>query len=326
MTDGSIVTNGRGRLLFDQLREFDAIRSDPDILECVDGWNVVCVDNLLTGCLDNAAALRDEPGFSFHHCDIVDGIDVSGELDAVMNFASPASPLDYQELPLETLRVGSVGTEHCLELADRKRARHLQASTSEVYGDPLVHPQPETYWGNVSTLGPRSVYDEAKRYGESLTMAYKRVRSVDTRIVRIFNTYGPRMRLGDGRVVPTFISKALLGQGLPVFGDGSQTRSFCYVDDLVEGVVRMLESDDPGPINLGNPTEMTILDLAELCVEIFGAPGAHVVHEALPEHDPKVRQPDITKARDVLGWQPEVGLRDGLMRSVTYFEDALARA
>ena len=289
-----------------------------------DGWAVVAVDNFITGSRDNVAHLLGEPGFELVEQDITEPFDVAGEVTAVLNFASPASPIDYQELPIETMRVGSLGTEHCLQLAHRKGATILQASTSEVYGDPEEHPQKETYRGSVSTLGPRACYDEAKRYGEAIVTTYRRSKGVDTRIIRIFNTYGPRMRINDGRVVPTFISMALRGEALPVFGDGSQTRSFCYVDDLVEGIVRVLAQSDPGPINLGNPTELTIKELAEQILELFGTEGAHIAHRPLPEDDPKVRKPDITLARKLLGWDPTITLADGLGRSVGYFRRAIA--
>jgi len=285
-----------------------------------EGYEVVCMDNLITGALANIEHLFGRDGFVFVRHDVTNFIHVAGSLDAILHFASPASPIDYLKLPIQTLKVGSLGTHKALGLAKSKGARFLLASTSEVYGDPLVHPQPETYWGNVNPVGPRGVYDEAKRFAEALTMAYHRHHGVDTRIVRIFNTYGPRMRAGDGRVVPTFINQALRGEPLTCFGDGSQTRSFCYVDDLIEGIYRLLESDHTEPTNIGNPSEMTVLEFAREVLRLTGS-AADVVFEALPVDDPKVRQPDIAVARKVLGWQPRVPLEEGLAATVEYFRD-----
>ncbi|HWP66313.1 MAG TPA: UDP-glucuronic acid decarboxylase family protein [Candidatus Limnocylindria bacterium] len=283
-----------------------------------DGCEVICMDNLLTGSADNVAHLFSDPRFTFIQQDVTNYIHVKGELDAILHFASPASPVDYLELPIQTLKVGSLGTHKALGLAKEKGARLLLASTSEVYGDPLVHPQNEDYWGNVNPIGPRGVYDEAKRFAEALTMAYHRTHGVETRIVRIFNTHGPRMRLNDGRVVPNFIAQALRGEPITVYGDGSQTRSFCYVSDLVEGIVRLLRSDYPGPVNCGNPMEVTILQFAERIKMLTGS-SSPIVFKPLPEDDPKVRQPDITRARTLLGWEPQVGLDDGLRRTIEYF-------
>ncbi|MFP6598859.1 MAG: UDP-glucuronic acid decarboxylase family protein [Deltaproteobacteria bacterium] len=286
------------------------------------GDEVICVDNLLTGDRDNIAHLFGDRNFSFHDQNITEYIYVSGELDFILHFASPASPVDYLELPIQTLKVGSLGTHKALGLAKEKKARILVASTSEVYGDPLVHPQREDYWGNVNPIGPRGVYDEAKRFLEAMTMAYRRSHGVDTRIARIFNTYGPRMRMRDGRVVPNFICQALRGEPMTVYGKGDQTRSFCYVDDLVEGVVRLLESDEEEPVNLGNPAEMTILDFAVRIKELTGS-AVDIVHEPLPVDDPKVRQPDISKAKARLGWEPRVELEEGLGKAIEYFRAKL---
>ena len=283
-----------------------------------DGAAVVAVDNFLTGSEENLRGLRGRPGFEFLKQDIVEGISVQGPLDYVFNLASPASPIDYAQLPLETLRVGSIGTENALKLAEAKGAVFLQASTSEVYGDPLVHPQHEGYYGNVNPIGPRAVYDEAKRYAEALTSAYARVRGVKTRIVRIFNTYGPRMRLNDGRVVPAFVGQALRGEDFTVFGDGTQTRSFCHVKDLVDGLVRLALSDVTEPVNIGNPREMTILQFAE-AVRAAAGGGGKIVHQPLPQNDPKQRRPDITRARTLLGWEPRVPLEEGLRETIAYF-------
>ena len=288
-----------------------------------EGYEVICMDNLITGDLRNVEHLSADPRFHFHHQDVTEYIHVPGALDAVLHFASPASPLDYLELPIQTLKVGSLGTHKALGLARAKRARFLLASTSECYGDPLVHPQREDYWGNVNPVGPRGVYDEAKRFAEAMSMAYHRYHGLDTRIVRIFNTYGPRMRLDDGRALPAFLSQALRGEPLTVFGDGSQTRSFCYVDDLIEGIWRLLRSDEHLPTNLGNPQEMTILDFARLILELTGS-RSEIVTRPLPEDDPKVRQPDITTARRVLGWEPRIDLREGLQRTLPYFRERLA--
>ena len=290
-----------------------------------DGHEVVCVDNLLTGDRDNIAPLFTNPKFTFLEQDITNYIWVSGPLDAIMHFASPASPVDYLELPIQTLKVGSLGTHKALGLAKEKKARILVASTSEVYGDPLVHPQEESYWGNVNPIGPRGVYDEAKRFLEALTMAYMRTHGVETRIARIFNTYGPRMRMEDGRVVPNFICQALRGEPLTLYGDGSQTRSFCYVDDLVEGLVRLLWSDERMPTNLGNPAEMTIMDFARKIKELSGS-DAPIEEKPLPVDDPKVRQPNISKAKELLDWQPRVPLEEGLRKTIAWFRQRLGRA
>jgi dTDP-glucose 4,6-dehydratase len=283
-----------------------------------DGAAVVAVDNFITGTEENLRTLRGRPGFEFSRQDIVEGLSIDGPVDFVLNLASPASPIDYAQLPLETLRVGSLGTENGLKLAEAKGAVFLMASTSEVYGDPLVHPQHEGYYGNVNPIGPRAVYDEAKRYAEAITSAYARVRGVRTRIVRIFNTYGPRMRLNDGRVVPAFVGQALRGEDFTVFGDGTQTRSFCYVKDLVDGLVRLVLSDVSDPVNIGNPREMTILQFAE-AVRAAAGGGGRIIHKELPQNDPKQRQPDITRARTLLGWQPKVPLEEGLRETIAYF-------
>jgi dTDP-glucose 4,6-dehydratase len=290
-----------------------------------DGDDVICMDNLLTGAADNIAHLFANRRFSFIQQDVTTYIYVKGTVDAILHFASPASPIDYLELPIQTLKVGSLGTHKALGLAKEKSARFLLASTSEVYGDPLVHPQNEEYWGNVNPIGPRGVYDEAKRFAEALTMAYHRTHKVETRIVRIFNTYGPRMRLNDGRVVPNFISQALKGEPLTVYGDGSQTRSFCYVSDLVEGIARLLRSDYSGPVNCGNPNETTILEFAER-IKALTKSRSEIVFRPLPVDDPKVRQPDITRARSLLGWEPKVALEDGLRRTIEYFKPTLGLA
>ncbi len=282
----------------------------------------MCLDNLITGDMDNVAHLFVNPRFSFVHQDVTNYIYVSGHIDAILHFASPASPIDYLELPIQTLKVGSLGTHKGLGLARVKAARFLLASTSEVYGDPLVHPQPEDYWGNVNPIGPRGVYDEAKRFAEALTMAYHRSHGVATRIVRIFNTYGPRMRLGDGRVVPNFITQALRGEALTVYGDGSQTRSFCFVDDLVEGIVRLLRSDCTQPVNLGNPHELSVRAFAETIIRLTGS-ASPLVFQPLPVDDPKVRQPDVSAARRILEWDPKVSLEDGLSKTIAYFRDKL---
>ncbi|TFH25657.1 MAG: SDR family oxidoreductase [Myxococcales bacterium] len=283
---------------------------------------VICVDNLLTGERDNVAHLLASPHFTFLEQDITTYLYVKGPLDAIMHFASPASPVDYLELPIQTLKVGSLGTHKALGLAKEKGARILVASTSEVYGDPLVHPQEESYWGNVNPVGPRGVYDEAKRFMEAMTMAYMRTHGVQTRIARIFNTYGPRMRMRDGRVVPNFICQALRGEPLTVYGDGSQTRSFCYVDDLVEGLTRLLWSDEKDPTNLGNPNEMTIRDFAVKIKELSGSSSV-IEERPLPTDDPKVRQPDIGKAKRLLGWEPRVPLEVGLGNAIEYFREKL---
>ena len=280
--------------------------------------DVVCIDNLLTGSMANVEPLFRTPGFEFEKYDVTNHLHVPGRVDYVLHFASPASPIDYLELPIQTLKVGSLGTHKALGLAKAKAARFLLASTSEVYGDPLMHPQAESYWGNVNPVGPRGVYDEAKRFAEAMTMAYQRYHGLATRIVRIFNTYGPRMRARDGRVVPAFISQALAGEPLTVFGDGSQTRSFCYVDDLIEGIVRLLFSEIGDPVNIGNPAEMTVLQFAEVIRHLTGNRSA-IEFKELPVDDPRVRQPDISLARTRLGWQPRVPLEQGLERTIAYF-------
>ncbi|HKD16949.1 MAG TPA: UDP-glucuronic acid decarboxylase family protein [Thermoanaerobaculia bacterium] len=283
-----------------------------------DGHEVIAMDNLLTGNPRNIAHLDAERRFRFVRHDVTRYIFVDGPLDAVLHFASPASPIDYLELPIQTLKVGALGTHNALGLAKQKKCRFLLASTSEVYGDPLVHPQPETYWGNVNPIGPRGVYDEAKRFGEAITMAYRRSHGLDTRIVRIFNTYGERMRPHDGRVVPALIGQALAGEAMTVFGDGSQTRSFCYVSDLIDGIYRLLLSDVGEPVNIGNPAELSVLDFARTIRSLTGT-RSEIVFKPLPVDDPKVRQPDIVKARTKLGWEPKVTLEDGLRRTIDYF-------
>jgi dTDP-glucose 4,6-dehydratase len=282
------------------------------------GHRVVAVDNLVTGSLENIAHLRGRDEFGFIEQDVTEPLAVAGAARYVFDLASPASPMDYLRLPLETLKVGALGTMRCLELAEARRATFLLASTSEVYGDPLQHPQSEEYWGNVNPVGPRSVYDEAKRYAEALTMAWRGARGVDTRIARIFNTYGPRMRLDDGRVVPAFIGQSLRGEPLTVFGDGTQTRSFCYVSDLVEGLWRLAQSDVHQPVNLGNPGEFTIIEFARLVLKITGS-KSEIVHKPLPQDDPKQRRPDITRAKRLLDWEPRVKLADGLRETIEYF-------
>jgi dTDP-glucose 4,6-dehydratase len=279
------------------------------------GDEVVAIDNLITGAMRNIEDLVGRPGFTFQHHDVSNYVHVSGDIDAVMHLASPASPADFERIPIQILKVGSRGTQHALGLAKDKDARFFLASTSEVYGDPLVHPQPETYWGNVNPIGPRGVYDEAKRYAEALTMAYHRQQGVNTAVVRIFNTYGPRMRAYDGRAIPTFLRQAIGGKPLTVFGDGSQTRSFCYVDDLIRGIVLLAESGEHLPVNLGNPDEKTLLELAEVILRLTGS-SSEIVFEALPVDDPQVRQPDITRAKQILGWQPEISLEDGLRKTI----------
>jgi dTDP-glucose 4,6-dehydratase len=289
-----------------------------------EGFEVVCMDNLITGDIANIEHLFADKRFHFEQRDVTEYIHVSGKLDAILHFASPASPIDYLELPIQTLKVGALGTHKTLGLAHAKRARFLLASTSECYGDPLVHPQSEDYWGNVNPVGPRGVYDEAKRFAEAMTMAYHRFHQVETRIVRIFNTYGPRMRLRDGRALPAFMSQALRNEPITVFGDGSQTRSFCYVDDLVEGIWRLSRCDEHLPVNIGNPSEMTILQFAQAVVAATGS-KSQIVFKPLPVDDPKVRQPDIKKARKLLGWEPKVGLEEGLRRTLDYFRPKLSR-
>jgi dTDP-glucose 4,6-dehydratase len=282
------------------------------------------MDNQLTGNPANLAHVANHPNFEFTRQDVTTFLEVEGQLDGVLHFASPASPVDYLELPIQTLKVGALGTHKALGLAMAKQARFLLASTSEVYGDPLVHPQPESYWGNVNPVGPRGVYDEAKRFAEALVMAYHRYHRLDTRIVRIFNTYGPRMRPNDGRVVSNFIVQALRGDPLTIYGDGSQTRSFCYVDDLIEGILRLFERGTADPTNIGNPHEFTVRQLAERVLALTGS-KSQIVERPLPVDDPQVRQPDITRARDMLGWEPQVGLDDGLRRTIEYFRGVVAR-
>ncbi len=284
-----------------------------------EGFHVIAMDNLITGDLRNIEHLFPSPDFEFYHHDVSKFIHVPGKLDYIMHFASPASPIDYLKIPIQTLKVGSLGTHNCLGLAKDKKARILVASTSEVYGDPMVHPQDESYWGNVNPVGPRGVYDEAKRFQEAITMAYHTFHGVETRIVRIFNTYGPRMRLNDGRALPAFIGQALRGEDLTVFGDGSQTRSFCYVDDLVEGIYRLLLSDYAQPVNVGNPVEISLKDFAEEVIKLTGT-DTKIVFKPLPVDDPKQRRPDITKAKELLGWEPKVSRADGLKITYEYFK------
>lgn len=288
------------------------------------GHRVIAMDNLITGNLANIAHLEGRADFQFVQHNVTEYIDIPGPVDFVFHFASPASPIDYLELPIQTLKVGALGTHKTLGLARAKGARFLLASTSEVYGDPLVHPQPETYWGNVNPIGPRGVYDEAKRFAEAMTMAYHRYHGVDTRIVRIFNTYGPRMRPRDGRVVPAFIAEALKGEPITVFGSGRQTRSFCYVSDLIDGITKLAMSGCHEPVNIGNPSEMTVLDFAEKIRALCGATSP-IVFKPLPEDDPKIRQPDIRKARAVLGWEPATNLDRGLALTIDYFRGLLAK-
>ncbi|HEY9185077.1 MAG TPA: UDP-glucuronic acid decarboxylase family protein [Salegentibacter sp.] len=284
-----------------------------------EGFQVIGMDNLITGDLKNIEHLFGNENFEFLHHDVTRFIHVPGELDYILHFASPASPIDYLKIPIQTLKVGSVGTLHCLGLAKEKNARILIASTSEVYGDPLVHPQNEDYYGNVNSIGPRGVYDEAKRFMESITMAYHRFHGLETRIARIFNTYGPRMRLNDGRVIPAFIGQALRGEDLTVFGDGLQTRSFCFVDDQIEGIYRLLLSDYTEPVNIGNPDEITILDFAEEIIKLTGT-DQKIVYKELPQDDPLQRQPDISRAKDVLGWEPKVTRQEGMKVTYEYFK------
>jgi dTDP-glucose 4,6-dehydratase len=285
------------------------------------GHEVICMDNLITGSVDNIAHIRSD-NFTFVKQNVTQFIGVQGDLDYVLHFASPASPIDYLEFPIQTLKVGAMGTHNALGIAMDKKATFLLASTSEVYGDPLVHPQKETYWGNVNPIGPRGVYDEAKRFAEAITMAYHRTHGIDTKIVRIFNTYGPRMRIEDGRAIPNFLKQALMGEDLTVYGDGSQTRSFCYVSDLVEGICRLLVSDLNEPVNIGNPGEMTVQEMAEKILQATQS-QSKIIHKDLPEDDPKVRQPDITQAKKHLGWQPVVKLDDGLSTTLEYFREKL---
>lgn len=285
-----------------------------------EGFKVVGMDNLITGDMKNVEHLFPLKAFEFYNHDVSNYVHVSGELDYILHFASPASPIDYLKIPIQTLKVGSLGTHNLLGLAKEKKARFLIASTSEVYGDPTVHPQPEEYWGNVNPVGPRSVYDEAKRFQEAITMAYHTFHGIETRIVRIFNTYGPRMRLNDGRVLPAFIGQALRGEDLTIFGDGSQTRSFCYVDDLVEGIYRLLMSDYTQPVNIGNPNEITINHFAEEIIKLTGT-SQKIVYHPLPQDDPKQRQPDITKAKTLLHWEPKISRQEGLKITYDYFLD-----
>lgn len=287
-----------------------------------DGHEVIAMDNLSTGSTDNIAHLAGHPRFSFVKHNVTNYIYVAGPLDMVLHLASLPSPVDYLNYPIQTLKVGALGTHNTLGLALAKQAKFLLASTSEVYGDPLIHPQHESYWGNVNPIGPRGVYDEAKRFAEAMTMAYHRYHGIDTRIVRIFNTYGPRMRVHDGRVVSTFITQALKNEPLTIFGDGNQTRSFCYVSDEVEGIIRLLESDECMPVNIGNPAEMTVNELSQAVLELTGS-SSPIVYRELPEDDPKVRQPDITQARQKLGWEPKVSLQEGLRKTIEYFKQKL---
>ena len=288
-----------------------------------EGYHVIGMDNLLTGSLDNIQHLFPLERFEYYNHDVSKFVHVPGDLDYILHFASPASPIDYLKMPIQTLKVGALGTHNLLGLAKAKGARILVASTSEVYGDPLIHPQPETYWGNVNPVGPRGVYDEAKRFLEAITMAYRNFHQVETRIIRIFNTYGPRMRVNDGRVLPAFFSQAIRGEGLTVFGDGSQTRSFCYVDDLVEGIYRLLLSDHSEPVNIGNPDEITIYEFAKEVLNLVQNPEAKIIHKPLPEDDPKVRQPDITKAREILNWEPRFNRSEGLKLTYEYFKNVV---
>lgn len=284
-----------------------------------EGYDVIGMDNLITGDLKNIEHLFSHQDFEFYHHDVSKFVHVAGDLDYILHFASPASPIDYLKIPIQTLKVGSLGTHNLLGLAMAKKALLLIASTSEVYGDPLLHPQTEDYYGNVNTIGPRGVYDEAKRFQESMTMAYHRYHGLETRIVRIFNTYGPRMRLNDGRVIPAFMGQALRGEDITVFGDGSQTRSFCYVDDQVEGIYRLLHSDYADPVNIGNPHEITIKDFAQEIIDLTGT-DQKIIYQPLPQDDPMQRQPDITRAREILGWEPKVGRKEGMKRTFEYFK------
>ncbi|HMP74269.1 MAG TPA: SDR family oxidoreductase [Kiritimatiellia bacterium] len=288
------------------------------------GHKVICIDNLITGNLDNIKHLEDNPDHTFIHQDVTTEITLEGPVDNIFHFASPASPIDYLELPIQTLKVGALGTHKALGLARAKGARILLASTSEVYGDPLIHPQPESYWGNVNPIGPRGVYDEAKRFAEAMTMAYHRYHGVQTRIVRIFNTYGPRMRPNDGRVVPAFITQALKGEPITVFGDGSQTRSFCYVSDLIAGIYALSKSDEVNPVNIGNPREMSMLEFAET-IRAACQSSSPIEHKPLPVDDPKIRQPNITRAREILGWEPQVTLEQGLTSTIAYFKSLIEK-
>jgi dTDP-glucose 4,6-dehydratase len=310
----SVVTGGSGFLgshLCDRL--------------LAEGHNVICIDNLITGDTANIAHLMGHPRFKFVLHDVTEYIFLDGEVHNILHFASPASPIDYLKVPIQTLKVGSLGTHKALGLAKAKRARFLLASTSEVYGDPLVHPQPESYWGNVNPIGSRGVYDEAKRFAEAMTMAYHRYHGVETRIARIFNTYGPRMRLNDGRAIPAFISQALRGEPVTVFGDGSQTRSVCYVDDLIDGIYRLLNSDKSEPVNIGNPNELPMIDLAKEIIALTGSKSS-IRFEALPEDDPKIRQPDVARAQSLLGWQAKVQRGEGLAKTIAYFKSKLQKS
>ena len=290
-----------------------------------EGYEVIGMDNLITGNMDNISHLMPLESFSFHHHDVSKYVHVAGELDYILHFASPASPLDYLKMPIQTLKVGSLGTHNLLGLAKAKNARMLIASTSEVYGDPLVHPQTEDYWGNVNPIGPRGVYDEAKRFQEAMTMAYHTYHGLETRIVRIFNTYGPRMRVNDGRALPAFFSQAIEGKDITVFGDGSQTRSFCYVSDLVAGIYKLLLSDYSDPVNIGNPVEISIKDVAEEVIKLTGT-ESKIIYMDLPKDDPKVRQPDISRAKDILGWSPKIDRTEGLKLTYEYFKSVLTQA
>ncbi len=285
-----------------------------------EGCHVVGMDNLITGDMKNIEHLFPLEQFEFHHHDVSKFVHVPGDLDYILHFASPASPIDYLKMPIQTMKVGALGTHNLLGLAKAKGARMLIASTSEVYGDPLQHPQTEEYWGNVNPIGPRGVYDEAKRFQEAITMAYHTFHGVETRIVRIFNTYGPRMRVDDGRVMPAFFSQAIRGEGLTIFGDGSQTRSFCYVDDLIEGIYRLLQSDYTQPVNVGNPHEITMTQFAEEVMAMVGNPDATLTYHPLPQDDPKKRRPDISRAKEVLGWEPKVSREEGMRRTYEYFK------
>jgi len=288
-----------------------------------EGHDVVCLDNLSTGDVANIAHLKGNPHFSFVHYDVTNYLFVEGTIDFIFHFASPASPIDYLKLPIQTLKVGSLGTHKALGLAKAKGARFFLASTSEVYGDPLIHPQTESYWGNVNPVGPRGVYDEAKRFAEAMTMAYHRYHGIETRIIRIFNTYGERMRINDGRAIPAFMSQALRNEDVTVFGDGSQTRSVCYVSDLIDGIYRLMMSDYDAPMNIGNPEEVTILELAKEIIQLTGS-RSKIIFQDLPQDDPKVRQPDITKAQTILGWEPKVPRHDGLKKTLNYFKTKLS--
>jgi len=288
-----------------------------------DGYHVVAMDNFITGSPENIAHLFPLPNFEFYNCDVSKFVHVSGHLDYILHFASPASPIDYLKMPIQTLKVGSLGTHNLLGLAKAKNARMLIASTSEVYGDPLVHPQKEDYWGNVNPIGPRGVYDEAKRFQEAITMAYHNFHRLETRIVRIFNTYGPRMRVNDGRALPAFFSQAIKGENLTVFGDGSQTRSFCYVDDLIEGICRLLHSDYHLPVNIGNPEEITLNQCAGEVMQLVGNPQLKIEYHPLPKDDPKVRQPDITLAKKILDWSPTISRTEGFKKTYEYFLKAV---